>query len=63
MDFLDLDQNLLYKAEKPSVSLSACIFGTLITQQSLHGLKQDLFELKAEDHRVYFYKPTEPTVH
>ena len=37
----------LYKAEKPSVCLSVSIFGMLITQQSLHGLKQDLFKMKS----------------
>ena len=31
-----INNNLLYKAEKLSVCLSTCIFGMLITQQSLH---------------------------
>ena len=38
---------LLYKAKKPSVCLSVCIFGTLIIQQCLHQLKWDLLEVKA----------------
>ena len=51
---------LLYKTEKLSVHLSVylyvClsigIFGLLITQQSLQGLKWDLFEMKAVSLRI-----------
>ena len=38
---------LLYKAEKPSVCLSVCIFGMQISQPCQHGLKWDLLEMKA----------------
>ena len=41
-----IQDNLLYKAEKPSVRLSV-LFGTLITQLCQHRLKQDLLEMKA----------------
>ena len=42
---------LLYKAEKPSVCLSA-LFGTLISQPCQHGLKRDLLEMKAVSLRI-----------
>ena len=44
--------SLLYKAEKPSVRPSVCIFGTQITQPCQHGLKRDLLEMKAESSRM-----------
>ena len=46
-----LSKSVLYKAEKPSVCLSA-LFDTLITQPCQHGLKQDLLEMKAVPLRI-----------
>ena len=44
--------SLIYKAEKPSVCLSVCIFGTQITQLCLHRSKRDLLEMKAMSLRI-----------
>ena len=47
------------------VCLSVFIFGVLITQQSVHLLKQYLLEMKVVSlkNTKFFYKPTELTVH
>ena len=49
----------------PSIYPSVCIFGTQITQQYLHRLKQHLFEMKLflRGLQNLFYKPTYRTHH
>ena len=51
--------SLLYKVEKSSVRLSVCLsictFGMLIAQLCQHGLKPDLFEMKAESLYITMY--------
>ena len=44
--------SLLNKAEKPSVCPSVCIFGMVMTQQPLHGVKWDLLKMKTVSLRM-----------
>ena len=59
--------SLLYKAEKPSVSLSVCLHfwhadNSAVSARIETGLARNE-SCVFEDHKVYFYKPIVPAVH
>ena len=58
--------NLLHKAEKPSVCLSVLIFwhaDILVMSASIETRFAENQSCAYRDQGVYFYKPTEPTIH
>ena len=58
--------SLLYKAEKPSVCPSVLTFWHADISVVSASIEMRLARNQSYvfgDHRVYFYKPTEPTIH